>query len=182
MKRTIREMGSNDVDLMINYFLQAEPDFLKGMGADPNKLPSLAEWRQRLLEDFERSIQNKEFYYLIWKLENNPIGHSNINKIIFGTEAFMHLHLWQPIQRRSGHGTFFVKACITKYFEKFKLKNLFCEPYAMNPGPNRILPKVGFELVKTYDTTPGWINFHQTVNRWVLTQEKWLEISKKDHC
>ena len=151
-----------------------------GMGADPHKLPTLEAWRQLLREDLKRSSQTQQFYYLLWELDDTPVGHSNVNKIIFGREAYMHLHLWQPIQRRSGHGTFFIQACIAQYFERFKLQNLFCEPYAMNPGPNRTLPKVGFEWVKTYDTTPGWINFHQTVNRWVLTQERWQQISTAD--
>ena len=44
------------------------------------------------------------------------------------------------------------------------------EPYAQNPAPNRILSKVGFELIKTYDTTPGWISLHQTVNLWELSR------------
>lgn len=179
MKRTIREMERNQVDLMINYFLKADPDFLRGMGADPQKLPALDVWRQLLFEDFDRPIQDRQFYYLIWEIDHHQIGHSNLNKIVFGTEAYMHLHLWDSAQRKRGNGTYFVKACIEKYFEKFKLKTLFCEPYVINPGPNRMLPRVGFELIRTYDTTPGWINFHQTVNRWALTQEKWLKTLKE---
>ncbi|MDJ0706457.1 MAG: GNAT family protein, partial [Leptolyngbyaceae cyanobacterium MO_188.B28] len=140
--------------------------------------PAAADWRRLMLEDLERPAPLKHFYYLIWELEGCPVGHSNINKIVFGDEAYLHLHLWEPGRRRSGYGMTFIRDCIDRYFEIFELQNLFCEPYAMNPAPNRILAKVGFDLVKTYEAIPGWINFHQSVNRWVLTQEKWAQISR----
>ena len=181
MKRSIRELGFNDVDLIINYFLQADHGFLRGMGVEPEKLPHADVWRKLLLEDLNRSISHKNSYYLIWELDDSTVGHSNINKIVLGNEACMHLHLWEPGKRRSGFGAYFITECISSYFGNFDLQNLFCEPYAMNSAPNRTLAKVGFELVKKYDTTPGWINFHQTVNRWVLNKERWLRIATRDN-
>ncbi len=177
MKRKIREMGVEDVDLIINYFLQSDHGFLREMGVDPKKLPPKHEWRRLILEDLERPLQNKKFYYLIWELNDSPVGHSNINKIVYGKEAYMHFHLWDPMKRQRGSGQHFIRECISRYFGKFDLQNLFCEPYAENPGPNRTLARVDFEFVNKYDTTPGWINFHQTVNRWALTRERWLKIS-----
>ena len=44
------------------------------------------------------------------------------------------------------------------------LENLYCEPYALNLAPNGTLLKLGFKLVKQYETTPGSINFYQKVN------------------
>lgn len=174
MKRIIRELKSNDIDPIIHYFLKADHDFLKGMGVEPQKLPPYDDWRRRLLEDLDRSISQKQSYYLIWELEGYPVGHSNINKIVFGKKAYMHLHLWKSQERQRGNGTSFIRESICKYFEAFELQNLFCEPYAMNPAPNKTLAKAGFEFVKQYDTTPGWINFHQTVNRWVLSKDKFV--------
>ena len=179
MRRQVRELGPHDVDRVINYFLQADQDFIRGMGADPEKLPKLDDWRRIMLDDLDRSLVHKHFYYLIWELAGCPIGHSNINQIVFGQEAYMHLHLWQPEKRQSGHGTYFIRESIGRYFENFELQNLFCQPYALNPAPNKILAKIGFEFVKQYDTIPGWINFHQTVNRWRLSREQWLQISSR---
>ena len=177
MNKTIREFSPTDIDLMIHYFLEADSDFLRGMGVESSKLPQANAWKQMLQEDLEQPIQNKKFYYVAWELDGQPVGHSNINKIIFGQEACMHLHLWDAQNRKSGHGIYFVHRSIDRYFKLFELKNLICEPYSMNPGPNKTLPKVGFELIKTYQTTPGWINFEQPVNRWVLSREKWLQLS-----
>jgi RimJ/RimL family protein N-acetyltransferase len=175
MKRSISELQESDIDSIIDYFLKADHKYLNDMGVNPAKLPSRNEWRNIISEDLSLSLQLRQFYYLIWALDDVPIGHSNINKIVYGYEAFMHLHIWVPAQRMRGNGTYFIKKSIFKFFETFDLRRLFCEPYALNPGPNRILQKMGFEFVKYYDTTPGWINFHQPVNRWMLTREVWLE-------
>ena len=54
------------------------------------------------------------------------------------------------------------------YFERLKLKRLFCEPNAFNVAPNRTLQKAGFKYLKTHMTVPGPLNFHQAVTCWVM--------------
>ena len=165
---SVRVAEENDFNNMVDYFLKADNQFLQGMGVDPEKLPKRGEWLTLLLDDHKKDIENKGFYYIIWLLENMPVGHSNINKIIFGKEAYMHLHFWRSDKRQKGFGFEFMKLCIPYYFNSFKLKKIYCEPYALNPGPNKILKKLGFDFIKQYETTPGRINFYQPVNRWCL--------------
>lgn len=176
------EMGPDEVDLVINYFLDADHQFLEGMGVAPKRLPDAAEWRQLLIEDLDRQAWQKKTYYLIWVLDGAPVGHVNINKIVYGDHAFMHLHIWDPQRRREGNGTRFLNGSITRFFELFRLQRLFCEPYAFNPAPNRTLEKTGFAFIKTYETVPGWINYYQAVNRWVLTRKKWLSMLPANDC
>lgn len=106
-------------------------------------------------------------------MNNKPIGHSNINKIVFAKEAYMHLHMWHSQTRQKGAGIKYLRLTVPYYFDTFKLQNLFCEPAASNTAPNKTLENLGFDFVKSYDTVPGWINSYQTVNRWVLTREKY---------
>ena len=174
MKRRVRECEIDEFDLVINYFLQADDAFLKGMGVVKSKMPTAVEWRRMVVEDLEWELQERHYYYLLWELDGIPVGHSIINEIIYRQEAKMHLHLWQSQNRRRGNGTFFVRESISAYFEKFQLQKLFCEPYALNLAPNRTLAKVGFELLQSYETTPGWIAFEQPVNRWLMTRERWM--------
>jgi RimJ/RimL family protein N-acetyltransferase len=173
----VREMQLRETNLMIRYFLTADLTFLNRMGVDPKKLPSEVQWFELLREDFARPIRQRHFYYLVWEANGVPIGHCNINKIVFGEAAHMHLHIWDSGHRRSGCATQLLRPSIACFFETFRLGVLFCEPYALNPGPNRILPKLGFHLVRTYETTPGWITFHQPVNRWVLEGETAIRAS-----
>ena len=88
----------------------------------------------------------------------------------------MHLHLWNNNSRQKGWGTTFVIKTIPFYFEKFDLQKLYCEPYALNPAPNKTMERIGFKFVKTYRTIPGWLNFEQQVNLWEMTLEKFTSL------
>lgn len=86
----------------------------------------------------------------------------------------MHLHIWAAENRKSGIADMMVRESVEYYFQRFDFEKLFCEPYALNPAPNKTLPKAGFRLLSTYTTTPGWINFEQPVNRWVVGRDEAL--------
>lgn len=168
---SVRELKLSDIVHIVNYFVDADAAFLKGMGALKEKMPQKNEWIKLLQVDYEKPYSEKTFYYVIWMANGKPIGHTNINKIKYGEEAYMHLHLWRPEHRQRGQGLFFLKKSIPYFFKNFQLKNLYCEPYALNPAPNKTLPKLGFKFIKEYITTPGWINFEQSVRQYVLSVE-----------
>lgn len=173
----VRESSIEDLEKVADYFLQSDHDFLAGMGVDVSKLPSKAEWMNKLQLNSQLDNESKEVYYISWLSGDRLIGHSNINKILPGQEAYMHLHLWEADKRQNGMGLKLLKMTLPFYFNGFKLRQLYCEPYANNPAPNRTLEKLGFDFIKSYDTTPGWINLYQTVNRWRLTKEKFGQLS-----
>lgn len=165
---SVREIQAADVPPLIEYWLSATPEFLRGMGADPQKMLSRSEWEKMLGEQLAADYTQKKSYCIIWLLNGEPVGHSNVNKIVFGQEAYMHLHVWNPQLRGTGFGVQFVKMTIPYFFNNLQLKILYCEPYAHNPAPNKTLPKAGFRFVKTYNTTPGFLNFEQEVNLWKI--------------
>jgi len=175
MKISVREMKENDIEQIVEYFTKATPEFLLGMGVDSNKLPSKKKWIGILQRDLRKDNNEKENYYIIWQIDEQSIGHSKINKIKFGKEAHMHLHLWRKDNRQKGIGLQLLKETLPFYFRNFKLQKLICEPYSLNPGANKTLVKVGFEFTKEYETTTGWINFHQKVNRYVMTKDSFEE-------
>lgn len=112
-------------------------------------------------------------------MDGQAIGHTNVNAIEFGQQAKMHLHLWQSGYRKQNMGTKLVRLSLPFYFERLQLQTLLCEPYALNPAPNKTLKKVGFEFIKKYRTIPGSINFEQEVNQWALTRAQY-EIQHTD--
>lgn len=176
MKLAVREMQECDIEPIVDYFVLAETTFLEGMGVDKSKLPSKESWMKKLEDELRNDLLEKEFYFMIWLLDKVPVGHSNINQIKPEESACMHLHLWQGGSRRKGMGLDFLKLCIPNYFKSYDLKTLICEPYAMNVAPNKVVQRLGFDFIRTYDTTPGWINFHQSVNRYELSLQKAMEL------
>jgi len=166
----VRELQSSDIPKIISYWLHSDKEFMKGMGVDVTKIPGETEWTQMLEEQLSQNYEDKKSYCLIWEFDSQSIGHSNVNKIIFGREAYMHLHIWYPEFRSKGLGVQFVKLGIPLFFKNIQLQKIYCEPYALNPAPNKTIEKAGFSFVKEYVTTPGWLNFEQNVNLWELNK------------
>ncbi|WP_420582216.1 GNAT family N-acetyltransferase [Reichenbachiella sp.] len=176
MKTATHEMTPADAEQVVDYFSNADAAYLNGMGADQSKLPPREEWITAIQQELDKPFEKKQLYYVIWEVDGKAIGHSNINNISFGKEAFMHLHIWDQENRRFGNGLELVKQSIPKYFENFQLETLRCEPYAGNPAPVRLLEQVGFEFVEIYETTPSIICFPQEVRRYEMSKERFLSL------
>lgn len=173
---SVRKQNLEDIPLIVDYFLNADTDFLLKMGVEQSKLYERTYWLSLLNDNLNETDENKKLYYITWLIDNKPVGHCNINKIITNEEAYMHLHLWQNNTRHKGLGLEFLKLSIPIFFQVHNLKRLYCEPYALNAPPNKALSKFGFAFLKEYETTPGVFNFHQLVNRWCLSKETLSEL------
>jgi len=174
---SVREIQHRDIEPLSDYWFRSRPEFLIGLGVDLSKMPSREEWKEMLNEQLDQSYEEKKSYCIIWLLDDEPVGHSNVNRIIFGEEAHMHLHIWKPGNRTKGLGLQFVKMTLPFFFQNMKLKKICCEPYALNPAPNRTMEKLGLEFIKEYITVPGFINFEQPVKHWELTLQKFRQLN-----
>lgn|SRR5215472_12156231 len=160
--------SASEYEGMIDYFLQSEDSFLAQMGVARALLPSREAWLRSALRDHELPDNKKDRLYVGWYHRGTQVGHSSVNRIKVGEEAYLHLHLWRSDLRKSGFGVQFCRASIAIYFERLKLQRLWSEPYAENPAPNRTLVKLGFSFIRRYRTVPGQISFEQDVNLYLL--------------
>jgi RimJ/RimL family protein N-acetyltransferase len=168
MELNVREMRLEETPLVIDYFHSSTPEHLEMLGVDPTRLPSREVWATMFNAQYGVAIDKRKGFFLIWLMEGHPIGFSSCDKIVFGAQANMHLHVTKPAQRQRGIGTQCVRLSVDIYFQMLKINQLFCEPNAFNIGPNRTLQRAGFKYVKTHTTVPGPLNFHQAVNRWLF--------------
>jgi RimJ/RimL family protein N-acetyltransferase len=168
MALSVREMRFDETDLIIDYFHGSTPEHLETMGVDPSRLPARDAWRERFRLDLDRPVEQRSGMLVIWLSDDQAIGFSSSDKIVYGDQARMHLHIVDPEGRGRGSGVVCVRQTVDLYFDRLKLRSLFCEPNALNVAPNRTLQKAGFKYLKTYMTVPGWLNFHQPVTRWVI--------------
>jgi RimJ/RimL family protein N-acetyltransferase len=164
----VREMQLAEVGVRIDYFHDSSDEHLLALGVDRASLPSRDAWRSTYVEDYARPIEDREGFSLIWELDGDTVGFSSTDRIAFGAEAFMHLHIVSPELRHQGHGTEFVKQSARHYFRVLQLERLYCEPNAFNRAPNRTLQRAGFHYLFTHEAKPSPMNFLQVTTRWVL--------------
>ena len=155
---SVRELTETDIPFLINYWLSADADFLAGMGADIAKLPARQDWEKMLAKQLTQSYKEKESYCIIWLSNNEPVGHSKADK------------------RQKGIGARFVKMTLPYFFDNLLLKKLYCEPYALNPAPNKTVEKIGFTFIKEHISVPGSLNFEQLTKLWELSYDDFKQL------
>lgn len=137
------------------------------MGVDLNKMPGREQWLSMLAEQLHQPYQQKKSYCIIWLWAGKPIGHCNVNRIIFAEEAYMDLHIWYARVRSLRLGRALIRLTLPWFFTHRQLQKICCKPYAQNPSPSKALAKAGFTFIKQINATiPGLLNFEQTVAHW----------------
>ncbi|MFY0672786.1 MAG: GNAT family N-acetyltransferase [Bacteroidia bacterium] len=169
----LRDMVESDAEFIADYWLNSDPDFLISMGVDLDKLPPREGLINMLKAQVNKPDQEKASLAQILVIDGKPSGHCNVNEIEYGVSAKMHLHIWNASDRKSGVGTQMVKKAIPVFFDRLKIKTLWCEPAANNPAPNKTLPKLGFEFVKSHVVVPGSLCFKQEANLYELTSDNY---------
>lgn len=167
--KRVRSLNLDEHWKVIEYFHNASSLFLETMGVDRSRVIPKEEWYKIMEEEFRKELSRRQFYFIGWEYNGALIGHSNINKISFGSHASIHLHIWQQDYRERGLGVWFFKHSVDFFFKAFELSKIICEPYAENRAPNRVLQKLGLVPLRKYLTTPGLMNFEQFVNRYEIT-------------
>ena len=99
---TVRELTQKNIPLIADYWLTNDTDYLRGLGVDFAKFPSRKDFTAMLQSQLALPYNEKKSYALIWEADGKPIGHSNVNPILFGDHGYMHLHIWEPENRKKG--------------------------------------------------------------------------------
>jgi len=173
---TVRELSLADIPLIADYWSDSSEEHLLNMGVELNKMPERSQFIEMLTKQYELPIEQKSSYCTIWEDDGKPIGHCNTNPTTFGEEAFMHLHLWNAADRKSGAGTALVRLSLQLFFENLRLKRIFSQPYALNDAPNRTLEKAGFNFIKEYTTIPGSLSFEQPAKLWEMSIDRFKQL------
>ena len=177
----IRDLNTDDIKYIADYWLKSDKSFLISIGVDLNKLPTRNGLDIMLTKQINLPDSEKSSLAMILELNDQPTGHCNVNEISYGHDATMHLHLWNEDNRKKGLGTDMILKSLPVFFDRLMLNTIWCEPYALNQAPNKTLEKIGFEFVKRYVTTPGSLNFEQEVNRYKLTRVRFEKLKKTHH-
>jgi hypothetical protein len=81
------------VDIVIDYFHGASPEHLELLGVDPTRLPPVSVWRERYAREYAKPIEQRATLLVIWKSGRPTDWVLSADKIVFGSQANMHLHV-----------------------------------------------------------------------------------------
>lgn len=168
---SIRPMEPADFAARVAYFHDATDDYLAMLGVDRARLPDRDEWQASFVANLSLPIEERSEYGVVWELGGVPVGFSTADRIRYGDEAHMHLHIVDPERRAVGLGAQLVRLTAAHYCAVFRLDRLYCEPNAFNVAPNRTLQRAGFRYMRSRECRPAPINTYQTTTIWLYQPE-----------
>jgi predicted N-acetyltransferase YhbS len=92
-KLNVREIRESDINFIADYWSTATPEYLLNMGVDLKKMPARSDFQTMLSNQIKLDYEHKKSFALIWEVDGKPVGHSNVNPVEYGNQAFMHLHM-----------------------------------------------------------------------------------------
>jgi hypothetical protein len=97
-------LGSNSQGVNDATF-STQKAFDHRQAVDPTCLPTPDAWRKRFQHEFSLPLDKRLGFFVIWLLDDQAVGFSSCDKIVFGERANMHLHVAEPQRRHQGIGT-----------------------------------------------------------------------------
>jgi hypothetical protein len=96
MSPVVREMTLDEVGLVVDYFHNSTPEHLETLGVDPTRLPTRRDWRASYAAEYGKPVEERSTLLVIWELDGVAVGFSTADKIVYGEQAHMHLHIIDP--------------------------------------------------------------------------------------
>jgi RimJ/RimL family protein N-acetyltransferase len=167
MQLRVRDLQSEDIPLIAEYWESQTPDDIRRMHLDPSKLApaGFVEWLTKLLPI---PVLERVSDPLIWEAESRAVGFTNLNGFDRPHSAEVHLHMFEKGLRGQGLGRQLFRMSVHAYFERHGLAEIYCQPASDNPYPNGMMKALGVPIAKTYVTLPSFICFEHEVNRYVF--------------
>jgi RimJ/RimL family protein N-acetyltransferase len=171
VKLSVRELREEDIPFIVRYWTEASPADLERMGADAAKVPAAPVFTASLRGILATPVEERKNSYSIWLAGGRAIGFSSLKNIVFGQRGEMHLHMWDPGVRGKGYGPVLFCLSTLDYYRLHDLKEIICEPRAINPFPNKMFQKIGFPLVKTHTAASSELSLVCELNRYAIRLE-----------
>jgi hypothetical protein len=168
---SVRPLQESDIQYIVDYWFKSTDEFLLQMGADKSKLISENDFSNSLQLICNTPLSERKFHYMIWLIDNEPVGYNALKDISTNNIAHMHLHMWNVDYRGKGFGAKLFCIAALEFYKIFNLKMILCEPRASNPIPNRMLTKIGFPKWKTYLSTSSELALTCELNSYIIDPE-----------
>ncbi len=141
----IRGVEASDLPALVAYWHDRGPDFLRSLGADPDKLPQREETARRFLGSIPRPGENQErATFIVEDDRRQPIAYTNIN-FSSSEEGVIHFHVLRPGPLGKAVAYLLFPEMVRIYFECFPLRRIVMQTSPANRNINRFLQRFGLE-------------------------------------
>ena len=136
----LRELATEDLPAIVEYWFSSSDEFLAGMGADRRRLGSREEIHQRFAKAIRAGDADRPNIGLGITLDEQLAGYTLLNR--YSDEVnYSHWHIIVPELRAKGLSTALYPHRIKTYFELAPIGRLIHQTRTTNVGVNRMLDR-----------------------------------------
>jgi hypothetical protein len=168
---SVRPLKEADIPFLIEYWFNCSDEDYIRMGVDKSKLMSKKDCENYFLNICNTPIEQAHSFYLIWLINNEPVGHNSLNEIIHGEIANLHLHMWNSKFRGQGFGPILFCKAVVEFYKLFQFKLILCEPKSSNLMPNKMLSKIGYTKWKTTVSKSSEMSLTCETNSYLISKD-----------
>lgn len=164
----VAPLSSASIGLIVEYLAGLSDGDIERMGMRREQLPGPEALSAALQRSVDQAPDQRGEAYLLWLKDRQPIGYAALKRIQFGLYGDMHLHVVAERERGRGLGASLFCLSALHFFERYQLQVCLCEPKATNVGPNRMLQKVGFPLLKTFCGCSSDLTYPADISQYLI--------------
>ncbi len=150
----IRDIQESDIEPLLKYWHESDPEYLWSLGVDIEKLTTKEATRARLLSAINQDAKESDHATLIVEINGEVVAYTNFHPEREG-EGYMHAHILEERFRSSGIGSFVFIPVVDVIFQQMKLKRLLFEVSPTNKRINGLIQKFGFQPEERYVENPN---------------------------
>jgi RimJ/RimL family protein N-acetyltransferase len=160
----LRDLEPGDIDALVAYWVDADPEYLDFLGVDRAKLGTADDIRGRFATMVRTGDPHQERVVFVTTLDGEVISYANFH-FVRPDENYMHFHIIRPSARGKGLASSSFANTMGVVFAEFPwIDDLLFVTQPHNDRINHVLAKVGLTYERRwYDEPdglplPGWFN------------------------
>lgn len=171
---TLRDLREDDIEAIVCYWHDSEPEYLESLGVDLNKLKN----RDATAAVFRASLKGQRGRYdratLVFAHDDKAVGYTNINYKDGGV-AYAHVHVIYPEYRNIGFVSKLFETGVRVFLTEFPTNELRFQTNAVNRRINRYLEKLGMSIWQTeYVANPDGMARPGTYHLYIVDRQRFV--------
>jgi RimJ/RimL family protein N-acetyltransferase len=169
----LRDLEPADIDALVAYWHDADPEYLDFLGVDRDKLGTADDTRRRFESLIRTGEPDQERIAFVSTLGGVVTSYTNFH-LVGPDENYMHAHIIRPAARGKGLASSSFANLMGVVFREFpQIDQLLLVTQPHNEAINRMLTKVGLTFERRwYDDPdglprPGWFNLFRFTRQMV---------------
>ena len=154
-----RDLLPDEVDTIVSYWHDGDPDFLYSLGLDPAKLVSRNATRERILSPGRA--------YFVIEVDGELVAYTNLN-FRSESEACAHFHVLKPSARVKAVMYVVFPDVIQTFFSCFPLARIEMQTLPENRSISRMLRRFGLKSRREFLSNPDGLSRPGELHIWEL--------------